>query len=60
MPRPPTSNGVTRLASGRWRWRVMVAGVRHTGVEDTEAAARLARLEAEWRALDARAERPTD
>ena len=48
MPRPATSNGVTKLAPDRWRWRVMVNGVRHGGVAASEAAAKLARARAEY------------
>jgi integrase len=39
--------GITKLASGTYRWRVMVNGRRVTGTAETLPAARLARAQAE-------------
>ncbi len=47
MPRPATRNGITCLGLDRWQWRVMVDGVRYSGVATSEAAAKLARARAE-------------
>ncbi len=59
MPRPTSRNGITELGPGRWRWRVMVDGVRLSGIAPTQAAAKLARAHAEIDAGGAPTHDPT-